>query len=215
MFKSILSRHWDSLHPILQKHYDIKDNESMTLYGRLTVKHGNAIKILMPLIRISKALVPVEGDDFEVIVVNKRLGESYCWDRQFKKDGNVYPFQSKMQRMDNDIIEFVGLGIGIRMGLEVSNGSLHYVDKGYVIKIGSMILPIPIHLLVGRSEISETVNDTDEHDFTMQFVMKHPWFGFMFSYEGFFDVASEPDKGVQCDNTSPSDRENISPTLQN
>jgi len=92
-----------------------------------------------------------------------------------------------MQQFDNDIVEFVGLGIGIRMGLKVSNGGLVYEDKGYVIKIGKKLIPIPLHLLVGKSVIEEYVSCNNANDLNMSFVVNHPLFGFAFSYRGYFN----------------------------
>lgn len=187
MFKNILSKQWPLLSPVLQDHYGISDGEAFKMQGQLAVKHGRFIKILMPLIRLTGALVPVEGEAFNVTVENKRIGDTFIWHRKFEKDHTIYEFNSKMQQFDNDIVEFVGLGIGIRMGLNVSNGGLVYEDKGYVFKIGSKLIPIPLHLLIGKSVIEEFVNSDNSHDFNMRFVVKHPWFGFAFSYEGYFN----------------------------
>lgn len=191
MFRKILSDHWSELSPALQHHYGLKDGEEISMQGELAVKHGKFIKILMPLIRLTGALVPVEGEKFIVTVSNKRIGDSFYWSRRFQKENKVYKFNSKMQQFDNDIVEFVGLGIGIRMGLKVSNGGLLYEDKGYVFKLGSKLIPVPVGVLIGKSVIEEfTSNDTD-HDLEMKFVVKHPWFGFAFSYMGFFDFIQQ------------------------
>ena len=189
MFKTILADQWSSLSPALQKHYGIKDGETITMQGVLAVKHGKFIKILMPLIRLTGALVPVEGDSFTVTVVNKRIGDLFYWHRLFKNNENnkIYEFKSKMQQIDSDIVEFVGLGIGIRMGLKVLDDRLIYEDKGYVIKIGSRLIPIPIHLLIGKSVIEEFTIVNGPNDIDMRFVVNHPWFGFAFSYMGYLN----------------------------
>ena len=187
MFKNILSNQWDSLSPVLQNHYGLKNNETIVLQGKLSVKYDRFISLLMPLIRLTGALVPVEGDDFLVTVENKRIGNTFYWHRKFEKDNKTYEFNSKMQQFNNDIVEFVGLGIGIRMGLSVDDGGLVYKDKGYVIKIGNNLVSIPIHWLIGQSDITEFVVKDSSNDIDMKFVVKHPWFGFAFSYEGYFN----------------------------
>ena len=188
MFKNILSDQWALLSPAVQQHYGITDGEEISLQGELAVKHGTFIKLLMPLIRLTGALVPVEGEKFIVTVDNKRIGDTFYWHRRFNKDNKVYKFKSKMQQYGNDIVEFVGLGIGIRMGISVVNGGLVYEDKGYVIKLGSLLIPIPLGLLVGRSHIEEFSTKDSPNDIDMRFVMNHPWFGFGFSYMGFFNI---------------------------
>lgn len=188
MFKKLLSDQWALLSPAVQQHYGIADGEEISMQGELAVKHGTFIKLLMPLIRLTGALVPVEGEKFLVTVDNKRIGDTFYWHRRFNKDNKVYEFKSKMQPFGNDIVEFVGLGIGIRMGISVVNGGLAYEDKGYVFKLGSLLIPIPLGLLVGRSHIEEFSTKDSPNDIDMRFVMNHPWFGFGFSYMGFFNL---------------------------
>ena len=188
MFKTILSDQWESLNPALRKHYGISDGEEVRMTGELAVKHGKFIKILMPLIRLTGALVPVEGDKFVVTVENKRIGDTFYWHREFKKGDVSYVFNSKMQQFGDDIVEFVGFGIGIRMGLKISEGGLVYEDKGYVFRLGTMLIPIPLRLLMGRAEIEEFKSADSLNDLEMRFVVNHPWFGFLFSYMGFFNL---------------------------
>lgn len=189
MFKTILSDQWALLSPSVQKHYGIADGEKISMQGELAVKHGKFIKRLMPLIRLTGALVPVEGEKFMVTVDNKRIGDTFYWHRRFRKDNKVYEFKSKMQQFGNDVVEFVGLGIGIRMGISVVDGGLVYEDKGYVLKLGSLLMPIPLRLLVGRSHIEEFTIKDSPNDIDMRFVMSHPWFGFGFSYMGFLNIS--------------------------
>lgn len=188
MFKTLLAEQWDLLSPAIQQHYGIQDGEKITLQGELDVKHGRFMKLLMPLIRLTGALVPVEGDKFNVTVENKRIGNTFYWHRRFKKDNKVYEFKSKMQQHGGDIIEFVGLNIGLRMGLSVVNGELVYEDKGYVFKLGKKLIPIPLRILIGKSFIEEYANSETSHDLEMRFIVNHPLFGFGFSYMGYFNT---------------------------
>ena len=188
MFRAILSENWPLLNPALQKHYGLREGEEIALHGVLDVRHGLFVKLLMPLIRLTGALVPVQGENFEVTVINKRIADKYYWYREFKKDRRVYQFNSVMQQYDNNLIESVGLGIGIKMGLKEINGSLLYVDKGYVLKFGEKHLPIPLHILMGKSVIKEFSQQQSENDIEMSFVVRHWLFGFMFSYMGYFNI---------------------------
>ncbi len=193
MFNKILSNQWGALNPELQKHYGLKDGEEIEMQGELSVRHGRFIKLLMPFIRLTGALVPVEGDNFTVTVKNKRRGDIFYWQRIFQKENKTYKFDSKMQQFDNDIIEFVGLGIGIRLGLSVSNGGLVYEDKGYILKLGNKLIPIPLKHLIGVSAIKEYTRNNSSNDFDMEFSVHHPLFGFAFSYNGYFNLC-EPVK---------------------
>lgn len=188
MFKTILSENWASLNPVLQQHFGLNDGEEIKLLGELEVKHGKFIKLLMPLLRLIGALVPVEGKGFIVRVENKRIGNIFYWHREFKKDNKSYIFNSKMQRYENDMIEYVGFGIGMRMSIKVTDIGILFEDKGYVIKIGSKIIPIPLHLLMGRAIIEEFTNNKNSNDLEIKLIMQHPWFGFCFSYIGYFNL---------------------------
>ena len=188
MFNKILSEQWNSLSPFIQQHYGLRDGEGIYLKGQLAVKHGKFLKLLMPLIRLTGSLVPVEGQCFNVSVLNKREGENYYWCRKFEKDHKVYEFNSVMNLYGNDVIENVGLRIGIKMRLSERNGGLLYEDKGYVFKLGKQYVPIPLHLLMGKSVIEEFTLSDNKHDIDMRFVVTHPWFGFMFSYMGYFNI---------------------------
>lgn len=191
MFKTVLSDHWPLINPVLQKHYGLKDGETVRMQGRLAVKHGRFIKWLMPFIRLTGALVPVEGDDFNVTVKNKRIGDVFFWERVFEKDGKQYQFNSRMEQVGNDIVEFVGFGIGIRMGLSLENGAIMYEDKGYVLKLGSKLVPIPLNLLMGYAMIEELGSIDNDQDIQMRFIVTHPQFGFAFSYMGALSFMSE------------------------
>ncbi len=187
MFTTLLSDQWDLLSPAVQQHYGIKDGQEITMEGELAVKHGRFIKLLMPLIRLTGALVPVEEERFKVTVENTRMGNTFYWRRCFQKDGKVYEFKSKMQQFDDEIVEFVGLGIGLKMGLRVNNGGIVYEDKGYVFKLGKLLVPIPLRLFIGKSFVEEFASNDSPHDIEMCFVVQHPWFGFGFSYMGCFN----------------------------
>jgi len=90
--------------------------------------------------------------------------------------------------LNNDIVECVGLNIGIRLGINLVDSAIVFEDKGYVFKLGSKLTPIPLHLLMGTSFITEFKTLGSPHDFDMDFIVKHPLFGFGFSYSGYFNL---------------------------
>lgn len=187
MYQELLSNKWDLVDPAIKKHYGIKEGEKSRLKGVLAVKHGTFFKLLMPFIRLTGALVPVEGDDFAVTVENKVIDNTFYWHRWFTKNNKTYEFKSKMQLYKGDVIEIVGFNIGIRMGVDVIDGAIVYEDKGYIIKLGSLIVPIPLRLFMGKSDIKEFTDKNTPHDLEMDFVVNHPLFGFGFSYKGYFN----------------------------
>ena len=56
------------------------------------------------------------------------------------------------------------------MGGDSSN-RLVYIDKGYVFKPGPFLVPVPVGMLVGRSDIMEFDSDSKVHDIAMTFIV--------------------------------------------
>lgn len=89
---------------------------------------------------------------------------------------------------DNEIIEYVKYGMGIRMALFEENHSLVYKSLGYVLRIGRLKLPIPNWMILGNATIVErAISDTLLH---LDFKIVHPLFGKTFSYAGEFAIVN-------------------------
>lgn len=73
------------------------------------------------------------------------------------------------------------------MAVSVSEGSLHYTGKHYIIKLGRLPLKVPNFLVLGTASIVETA--VDETHFAIDFRIKHPLLGQVFSYAGQFTKA--------------------------
>ena len=188
MFKAVLGSNWDRLDPVLQARYNFVPGTTKILAGTMQVKHGRLARMLMPLIRITGALVPVQGSGFQVTVTTDVSGDELKWMRIFKKDNKTYDFKSSMREKGDKIIESVGMGIGLRMQLKAVQGGLEYIDKGYVISIGKYVIPLPFHWLLGRSHVVEKTSLLPDREIHLLFTIRHPLFGFVFSYEGDFNM---------------------------
>ena len=88
----------------------------------------------------------------------------------------------------NELIEYVNPFLGLRMSVHVENNELHYEGCNFVVKLGKFLLPIPEWLVLGHTTIIETA--ISETEFKMNFKLKHPLFGTLFSYSGKFKTIS-------------------------
>jgi hypothetical protein len=87
---------------------------------------------------------------------------------------------------DNEIIEYVNYGMGIRLRTFTQDNSLHFRSLGYIWKVGPITLSIPNWAILGDAEIVEKA--ISERELFVDFNMIHPLFGKTFSYSGSFII---------------------------
>lgn len=194
VIKQALGEHWNDLAEIVKQHYDITPGEAskMTIKGSMDeVYHSNIAKLFLLPGRIFGALVPYKGKNIPTEVRNWTSEDNHkamFWYRTLDFP-NKPPliFASRMEHIkDDEIIEYVRYGMGIRMTMSVDEGALIFKSKGYVWKIGGFKISIPTWLILGDAEIIEKAISEDK--FYIDFNMIHPLFGRMFSYSGTYYI---------------------------
>lgn len=197
VIKQALGESWEGLAETVKQHYDITPGESskMTIIGTMDeVYHSNIAKLFLLPGRIFGALVPYKGKNIPTEVRNwtsENNHKAMFWYRTLNFP-NKPPliFSSRMEYTnDDEIIEYVRYGLGIRMKMSVDNGALVFKSKSYVWTIGAISVPIPTWLILGDAVITEKAISEDE--FYMDFYMIHPLFGKTFSYSGTFSIAGK------------------------
>lgn len=195
VIKQALGESWEELAEIVKQHYDITPGEAskMTIRGVIDqVYHSNIAKLFLLPGRIFGALVPYKGKNIPTEVRNwtsENNHKAMFWYRTLEFP-NKPPliFSSRMEYInDDEIIEYVRYGLGIRMKMSVDNGALVFKSRNYVWKVGATSVPIPTWLILGDAVITEKAISDDE--FYMDFYMIHPLFGQTFSYSGTFSIA--------------------------
>ncbi|HKY53233.1 MAG TPA: DUF4166 domain-containing protein [Anaerolineales bacterium] len=197
VLKQALGPGWNSLAPVIQAHYGLTPftDEQIHLKGIMDrVSYSPVATLLMPIAVFVGALVPYRGQDVPVQAINQSIPDKpeYFWTRTFHFPGKKpYTFHSAMICTgDGQLTEYVRFGLGIRLAVTVRNGGLIERDLGYVWKIGRWSLPLPIHLLFGRSYIEEM--PISDNEYQMKWKVTHPLFGEMFAYSGRFAIVSRP-----------------------
>lgn len=196
VIKNALGENWENLSDIVKQHYDITPGKpsNMVIKGIMDeVYHPPIAKLFLLPGRIFGALVPYKGKNIPTEVKNWTTAENQAamfWYRTL-----VFPnkapviFKSRMEHIkDNEIIEYVRFGMGIRMAMSEKDGALIFKSIGYVWKIGGIKIPIPTWAILGDAEIIEKA--MPDNRFYIDFNMIHPVFGKTFSYSGIYSIAS-------------------------
>lgn len=193
IFESVLGADWAELGAIVRRHYRLRpfSHDSVTVYGSMDeVWHSALAKALLPMARLVGALVPYRGRDVPIEVhYSARAGDGTLhWDRVFHFPGrSPFHFRSHMELAGgNEVIEFVRLGIGMRLAVTAEDGALVFRGRGYVWRLLGRDWPLPLGAVLGQAYVEERPAGPDR--FTMRMTLVHPLFGELFRYSGRFAV---------------------------
>ena len=194
LFEQALGDDWQQLHPTVRHHYDLKPSDKLLLRGEMSeVFHSLWVKPFILFGRIFGALVPYRGNDVPVEVRNYCDADNNHLQfrrRFFFPNRKPYPFASRMELLaGNEIVEFVRLGLGIRMTLTVQDGALCFSTNGYLWRLGPLRITLPDWLFFGSGVITE--RGVDEEQVDLDFALVHPLFGLSFRYAGRFRLINE------------------------
>ena len=190
IFKSIFGKDWDSLPPVMKKHYASRPyhNDKVTVEGIMKVESSLLGKMMAPFFRLAGTLVPYEGDNIPATVVFISTVDSdvFQFDRTFRFPGRKpYRFHSRMKPVGgNELVEFMRFGIGWHMAFTWNGEKVVLTHKGYVLNLFGFLLPLPLDLLMGKGYADETPINDNEFSMTMQ--IRHPWWGKVYGYSGTF-----------------------------
>lgn len=196
IFKTILGDEWMKLGAIIRKHYSLKpySQNYVRVDGVMEeIHHSFFAKLLIPFGLLFGAIVPYRATNVPISVhyrSNPNNANLY-WDRVFEfRPARNFHFKSYMQQTnDNEVIEFVRFGVGMRLRVTAEEGALVFRDIGYIWKIFDFELPIPAGLLFGKAYVEE--RPIDEDSFSMKLELNHPIFGILFRYQGRFSIACD------------------------
>ncbi|MEE9328158.1 MAG: DUF4166 domain-containing protein [Cocleimonas sp.] len=202
IFKLVLADDWDSLGDIIKEHYFLRpySNDYICVCGEMTeIYHSFFAKFIIPFGLIFGAIVPYKGKNVPVDVhynANTQNSNIY-WDRVFKfSEKKYFHFKSHMVHVkDNNVIEFVRFGIGIKLKVTSEQGAIVFRDTGYIWRIFGKDIPLPLSLVLGHIYVEERPLDTNT--FSMKMIMTHPWFGVLFRYKGVFNLNKDTAKGIE------------------
>lgn len=192
LFQSIFGDAWDRLPPVMQKHYAVRagSNDAVMVEGTLDVERSTLARLLSPFLRVCGALVPYDGKAVPVTVrfTSPTGTRAFVFDRVFLFPGHApCLFHSRMEQVHgNEVVEFMRFGIGWRLRYGWDGHRVRLQHRGYVWRIFGMLIPLPLNLLIGKSNAWE--EPVDNNSFRMWMGVSHPVFGQIYSYSGTFHI---------------------------
>lgn len=189
--KSLMQRalgdDWEKLPAALQAHYRFG---ATTDTGSMAIEYPRFMQAYLSALRLVGALVNRRSHAVATVVNKRVVGDRQYWRRTITyPDGKVIHFNSFwVHAGGNQVIEYVNPLLGLQMAVHLDEGRLHYRGIRFVVKLGTLLLPIPEWLVLGHTTIVEEA--IGESCFVMDFRLTHPWFGQVFRYSGEFEAAA-------------------------
>lgn len=193
IFKSIFGDTWDSLPPVMHKHYANHpySNDLTIAEGRLDVICAGPMKLMAPIMKLMGQIPPHNEENVPVTVrfQSDLTSKSFHFNRIFNfKKIKPYNFKSRMvQIKDNEVIEIMHFGLGWKMLYSWDGEKVILQHNGYAWLIFGHLIPLPLTLLMGKGYAEETPVDDDTFDMITH--ITHPWWGKIYQYKGQFKIS--------------------------
>lgn len=194
LMQKILGDDWCNLPSVIQRHYQLQAGQQTAnvVTGKMHIRYPKFVRPMLFLTRLMGGLIDLQGDNLAARVeksIDVDQPNSLYWKRTIQApDGKTTVFASRMTyQQGNELIEYVGGGFGLYLNLTVENNKLVYRSNGHLWQIGKLRIPIPDVLFLGHATIIETA--VSEHQFELDFRIKHPLFGETYYYGGVFEVS--------------------------
>ncbi|MBG6219918.1 MULTISPECIES: DUF4166 domain-containing protein [unclassified Janthinobacterium] len=199
LFKKVMGTQWQALHPDIRRRFEKNPVPGQPLYyrGELSELTSSRLgKVLGWLTRpfIDGTLIPYDDHDFPVdIEVYSHTACPFIFkQRTYHLHGRApIRFTSYMAESERgEVLEYVGMGLGMKLVLHVEDGNLHFTSDGYFWEIFGWRLPLPGVLTPGKTYLSHR-NDTPQQ-FNIRIEIRHALFGTTFTQVGVFRESAAP-----------------------
>jgi len=195
IFQAVFGDSWADLPPVMKDHYTVRagSDDRVRVDGHLDVKISWLVSIMA---RLTGMLLAYSGEHIPVSVVfTSGVGaKGFQFDRTFgfPKQRDV-KFRFLMEHIGgNELIEYMGFGVGRKMAYSWDGEKVVLAHRGYVWWVFGAMVPVPLALIKGRGHAEQVAwSDTE---FSMWMHSRHPLFGDMFAYSGIFKVTE-----MSCD----------------
>lgn len=193
LFRKILGREWQALHPDIQRRFNKNPapGQPLRYRGSLSELRCSRLgRVLGWLTRpfISGALMPYCDANFPVdIEVYSKPGSDAIFKQRIYRLNGRKPvrFTSFMRESEKgEVLEYVGFGLGMKLILHVQEGDLYFTSDGYFWDLFGWRMPLPDLLTPGKTFLCHR-NDNPQQ-FNIRIEIRHPWFGTTFTQVGVF-----------------------------
>ncbi len=193
LFKKILGEEWEKLHPNIQTRFERNPALTKPLYytgylSQLTSSIFGKILGYLSLPFLKGALIPFDDFDFpvDIQVYSKPNDPSIFKQRIYHLHGRKpIQFTSYMRESkDGEVLEYVGIGLGMKLVLFVKDRDLYFTSNGYFWQILGWRIPLPDLLTPGKVFLSHCNDNPGQ--FNIRIEIKHAMFGTSFTQIGVF-----------------------------
>ena len=193
LFRKILGERWRELHPDIQHRFCKNPLPGKPLHYTGTLQEltcssmGKVLGYLtMPMIQ--GALMPYNDANFpvDIAVYSKENCASIFKQRIYRLNGRKpVQFTSFMRESPSgEVLEYVGMGLGMKLLLDVRDGNLHFESDGYFWEVFGKRIPLPAVLTPGKTYLCHRNNSADQFDIRIE--IRHALFGTTFTQAGVF-----------------------------
>lgn len=189
-FKKVFGAAWSQLPTVFLKRYSNRahTNDITTVTGKMEISYSRWLSWMMPICKLIHLLVPYHGKNIPITAdfCSHEDKNGVTLARHFLIENNkAYDFISYMKPLgENDVVEIMPLGLGWRTRYYYENGKVIMQHRNYVLCMGKFLLPLPLHIFLGKGYAEEVM--IDDQTYSMEMHIKHRWFGILYSYSGTF-----------------------------
>lgn len=193
LFKKILGTEWSKLHPDIRVRFDRNPLPGTPLHytGQLSELRCSWFgKLLGYLTKplIQGALIPYNDTDFpvDIQVYSKPDCASIFKQRIYRLHGRKpIMFTSFMaESIKGEVLEYVGMGLGMKLLLSVRDGNLYFESDGYFWELMGVRIPLPGLFTPGKTFLWHRNNSANQFDIRIE--IRHALFGTTFTQVGVF-----------------------------
>jgi Domain of unknown function (DUF4166) len=182
---------WQRLHPDIRDRFTLAPGATRQRYSGIMQRIecsalGCLIARLIAFMRVLPA-VRASGVPFD-FNLTATTGGGWIKERLYHFKHGRFEFRSVMRlEPTGELIENFPYGLCMKIRLATGGDTLYFLDDGYFLRRGTLRLPIPRWLSVGRFTLAHI--NLDHDNFRVDISLDHPWFGRLFHQSGEFRQA--------------------------
>lgn len=193
LFREALGDNWGDLHPDIQKRFDKNPTPGNPLRYTGVLDELYCSRWGMVLGHLTKpfikgALIPYSqnGVPVDIRVYSIEDDPNIYKERNYKLvNRKSVLFTSHMTRsLKGEVLEYVGMGLGMKLIVSAVGGDLHFQSDGYFWDVGLFRVPIPDLFTPGKTFLKHVNRAPDS--FSIRIEILHSIFGRTFLQTGTF-----------------------------
>lgn len=195
-FQPVFAEAWHQLPPVMRRHYANRPYSAdvTVVEGRMDIACAGPFRWLAPLMNRMGQIPAMNrrGVPVRVEYRSDPSSRAFHFRRVFTlPGGRTYEFRSRMLQVAGDeMVEIMRLGLCWRFRCGWDGRRVVLAHRGYALQVLGWRVPLPLGLLIGRSDAEEVAVDDATFDMVTRIV--HPWWGRVYEYRGRFAVIPTP-----------------------